>query len=177
MRRRRRRRWWLRRRLANDSGAPAELHFCETWCVCGVSSQCRCRAQLSASFVRATLVRCVPPPPLQAGLRDSAGGAQGRGGAHEGRHARGWRHPNPWRQRLRATPSGDELSRPSSRRDPPGGGAGRAAEGGQVASQGSADRRALPYYNSCRSDGWRQHPRRVRRLWQRRRGPRRWSGR
>ena len=49
-------------------------------------------------------------------LRDSAGGAQGgEGGAHEGRHDRGWGHPNPWRQRLRATPSGDELSRISSR--------------------------------------------------------------
>ena len=44
-------------------------------------------------------------------LRDSAGGAQGRGGGQEGRHARGWGHPNPWRQRLRATPSGNELSR------------------------------------------------------------------
>ena len=42
-------------------------------------------------------------------------GAQGRGGAHEGRHARGWGHPNPWRQRLRATPSGDELSHVNSR--------------------------------------------------------------
>ena len=39
----------------------------------------------------------------------------GRGGAHEGRHARGWGHTNPWRQRLRATPSGDELSRITSR--------------------------------------------------------------
>ena len=47
-------------------------------------------------------------------LRDSAGGAQGRGGAHEGRHARGWGHPNPWHQRLRATPSGDELCRVTS---------------------------------------------------------------
>jgi hypothetical protein len=67
---------------------------------------------------------------------------QGRGGAHEGRHARGWGHPNPWRQRLRAAPSRDERSRPSSRRDPPGGGAGRAAEGGQVTAQGGCDRRA-----------------------------------
>ena len=68
-----------------------------------------------------TRVRCSRPTPLVAGrallgfaLRDSAGGAQGRGGAHEGRHARAWGHPNPWRQRLRATPSSDELSRPSS---------------------------------------------------------------
>ena len=62
------------------------------------------------------------PPLLQAwallgfALRDSAGGAQGSGGgAHEGRHARGWGQANPWRQRHRATPSGDELPRPSSR--------------------------------------------------------------
>ena len=49
---------------------------------------------------------------LGFGLRDSAGGApKARGGAYEGRHARGWGHPNPWRQRLRATPSGNELSR------------------------------------------------------------------
>ena len=50
-------------------------------------------------------------------VRDSAGGAQGRGGAHEGRHARGWGYPNPWRQWLRATPSGDERSRVTSQRD------------------------------------------------------------
>ena len=39
------------------------------------------------------MVRCLPPPlqPRLLGfaLRDSAGGAQGSGGAHEGRHARG----------------------------------------------------------------------------------------
>ena len=47
-------------------------------------------------------------------LRDSAAAPKARGGAHEGRHARGWGHPNPSRQRLRATPGGDELSRITS---------------------------------------------------------------
>eukprot|EP00964_Phaeocystis_antarctica_P067158 scaffold40643_cov66-Phaeocystis_antarctica.AAC.3 len=40
-------------------------------------------------------------------------------------------------------PSGDELSRPSLHRDPPVGATRRAAEGGQVAAQGRAGRRAL----------------------------------
>ena len=59
-------------------------------------------------------------------LRDSAAAPKARGGAHEGRHARGRGFPNPWRQRLRATPSGDELSRITSPRDHPVGAAGRA---------------------------------------------------
>ena len=37
-------------------------------------------------------------------LRDSAGGAQGRGGAHEGRRARGWVLPNLWLQRSSERP-------------------------------------------------------------------------
>eukprot|EP00964_Phaeocystis_antarctica_P109729 scaffold74165_cov64-Phaeocystis_antarctica.AAC.3 len=43
----------------------------------------------------------------------------------------------------------DELFRPTSQRDPPVGAAGRAAEGGQVAAQGRAGRRALPYDRCC----------------------------
>ena len=71
-------------------------------------------------------LRCRRLGLLGFALRDSAAlRAQGRGGAHEGRHARGWGFPNPWRQRLRAIPSGDELTRIiTSQRDPLGGGAG-----------------------------------------------------
>ena len=65
-------------------------------------------------------------------LRDSAAARPS-----EGRRARGAarsrvRPPSPWRQRLRATPSGDECSRGTSQRDPPVGGAGRAAEGSTI---------------------------------------------
>ena len=75
-------------------------------------------------------------------------GAQGRGDTHGGdRQARGRVHSSPPCQRRPPTPSSDERSRPSSRRDPPVGAAGRAAEGGQVAAQGRAGRRAMPYYN------------------------------
>ena len=45
------------------------------------------------------------------------------GGEHEGRHACGWGQPNPWRQRLRATPTGEMSSpgsRPTSQRDSTG---------------------------------------------------------
>ena len=66
-------------------------------------------------FRSAAYPRCRPGLARLRAARLGRRGAQGRGGAHEGRHARGWGHPNPWRQRLRATPSGDERSRVTSR--------------------------------------------------------------
>ena len=67
--------------------------------------------------------------------------------AHDRLHARGRGHPSPERQRCRATPSSDELRPSSYGRDLTVGAAGRAAEGGQVAAQGRAGRRALPCFN------------------------------
>lgn len=66
MRRRQRRRWWLRRRLANDYGTSSQVHFCETGCVCGVSSQ---RAPRPADFSKfPPRVPVYTPAPLQGGL-------------------------------------------------------------------------------------------------------------
>ena len=69
------------------------------------------------SYLLQVAVRWLPPlQPGLARLRAARLGRRraGRGGAHEGRHARGWGHPNPSRQRLQATPSSDERSRITS---------------------------------------------------------------